>query len=66
MTKRYQIQEYINNNVFKGENEVGKEVWKCIDLREGDTFHFDTYNEAVKQFVELWDFLNEDEQNNAS
>lgn len=64
-TKRYQIQEYINNNVFKGKNEVGKEVWKCIDLREGDTFHFDTYNEAVNQFVELWDYLSFDEQNNA-
>lgn len=64
-TKRYQIQEYINNNVFKGKNEVGKEVWKCIDLREGDTFDFDTYNEAVNQFVELWDYLSFDEQNNA-
>lgn len=64
-TKRYQIQEYINNNVFKGNNEVGKMVWHCIDLREGDTFHFDTYNEAVNQFVELWDFLSIDEKNNA-
>jgi hypothetical protein len=64
-TKQYQIQGYINNNVFKGKDEVGKEVWKCLDLRYGDTFNFDTYQEAVKQFVDLWDILTFDEQNNA-
>ena len=65
MTKRYQIQEYINRNVFKSIDELRNTVWMCIDLREGDTFHFDTYNEAVNQFVALWDSLNDDEKNNA-
>lgn len=64
-TKRWQIQEYVNRNVFKGSDENGKIVWHCIDLREGDTFHHNTYNEAANEFVRLWDFLDFDEKNNA-
>jgi len=65
MTKQYQIQEYINRNVFKGIDELGNKVWMCIDLREGDTFHCDTKKEAVDTFVANWDNLNEQEKNNA-
>jgi hypothetical protein len=62
---QYQIQEYINRNVFKGIDELGNKVWMCIDLREGDTFHCDTKKEAVDTFVANWDNLNEQEKNNA-
>lgn len=65
MTKRYQIQEYINRNVFKCKDELGVMVWMSIDLREGDTFHCETYNEAVNEFVKNWDNLTEQEKNNA-
>ena len=65
MTKQYQIQEYINRNVFKGIDELGNKVWMCIDLREGDTFYCDTKKEAVDTFVANWDNLNEQEKNNA-
>lgn len=65
MTKQYQIQEYINRNVFKGIDELGNKVWMCIDLREGDTFHFGTKKEAIQYFVSNWDNLNEQEKNNA-
>ena len=33
-TKRWQIQEYVNRNVFKGLDENGKIVWHCIDFRK--------------------------------
>lgn len=65
MTKQYQIQEYINRNVWKGVDELGNVVWHCMDLREGDTFYCETKKEAVKTFVSLWDLLDENEKNNA-
>jgi hypothetical protein len=52
MTKQYQIQEYVNRNVFKFDN-----VWQCIDLRNGDTFHCETRQEAINIFVSIWDLL---------
>ena len=66
MAKRYQIQEYINNNVYKEVNEEGKVVWHCVDLRYNDTFHCETYNEAANTFVALWDLLTDVEQDRAS
>ena len=65
MTKQYQIQEYVNRNVFKAVNELGFLVWHCIDLRHGDTFNCDSYQEAVSAFVLNWDNLTEQEKNNA-
>ena len=65
MTKQYQIQEYVNRNVFKAKDELGNMVWQAIDLRYGDTFHCDSYQEAVKTFVGNWDNLTEQEKNNA-
>jgi len=65
MTKQYQIQEYVNRNIFKGIDELGKKVWHCIDLRHGDTFHCETYQQAVNTFVDIWDLLNEQQKNNA-
>ena len=65
MTKQYQIQEYVNRNVFKSIDELGNKVWMCIDLRYGDTFHCDTKKEAVEIFVDLWDLLTPNQKNNA-
>jgi len=65
MTKQYQIQEYINRNVFKSIDELGNKVWMCIDLREGDTFNFETKQEAVNTFVSIWDLLTPNQKNNA-
>jgi hypothetical protein len=64
MTKQYQIQEYVNKNVWKGKNEIGVIVWHAFDAREGDTFQSETYQEAVKNFVGNWDNLTEQEKNN--
>jgi hypothetical protein len=65
MTKQYQIQEYVNRNVFKSIDELGNKVWMCIDLREGDTFNFETKQEAVNTFVSIWDLLTPNQKNNA-
>lgn len=58
MTKEYQIKEYIKRNIFK----VNK-IWHCIDLRNGDTFHFETKKEAINTFISIWDLLNENQKN---
>jgi hypothetical protein len=58
MTKQYQIQEYVNRNVFKFDN-----VWQCIDLRSGDTFHCETRQEAINIFVSIWDSLTPNQKN---
>jgi len=63
MTKQYQIQDYINKNVFKSKNELGEVVWHAVDLRHRDTFHCDSYQEAVNIFVANWDNLTEQEKN---
>ena len=63
MTKQYQIQEYVNRNVFKSNDELGNKVWMCIDLREGGTFHCKTRQEAINIFVSIWDLLNENQKN---
>jgi len=65
MTKQYQIQEYINKNVFKSIDELGNKVWMCIDLRHGDTFNFETKQEAINTFVSIWDLLNDNQKNRA-
>jgi hypothetical protein len=65
MTRQYQIQEYVNRNVFKAQDKLGNMVWQAIDLREGDTFNCDTYQEAVNIFVSNWDNLDNDEKNRA-
>jgi len=64
MTKRYQIQEYINRNVAKTTDEIGNSVWATYDAREGDYFYSETYYEAVSVFVRNWDNLTEQEKNN--
>jgi hypothetical protein len=63
MTKQYQIQQYINRNVFKSIDELGNKVWMCIDLRYGDTFNFETRQEAINTFVSIWDLLNKNQKN---
>lgn len=57
------MESYIQNNVWKGKDEQGNVVWFCMDLREGDTFHCETYWEARQTFVSNWDNLNEDQKN---
>lgn len=68
MTKRYQIQEYINKNVVKTFYVDGvkqdKAVWATFDAREGDDFYSETYQEAVSIFVKNFDNLTQQEINN--
>ena len=65
MTKQYQIQEYVNRNVFKSTDELGNNIWKCIDLRDGESFYCETKKEAVDIFVSIWDLLTPNQKNNA-
>jgi hypothetical protein len=60
MTKQYQIQEYINRNVWKSNN-----IWICIDLRYGDSFEFESKKEAVQTFISIWDLLTPNQKNRA-
>ena len=57
------MESYIQNNVWKGNDEQGNVVWHCMDLREGDTFHCGTYWEARQTFISNWDNLTEEEKN---
>ena len=59
------MDNYVKRNVFKCKNEIGVLKWNCIDLRNGDSFEFDTKKEAVSMFFSLWDLLDEDEKNRA-
>jgi hypothetical protein len=65
MIKQYQIQEYVNRNVFKSIDELGNKVWMCIDLRYGDTFNCETRKEAINIFVSIWNLLTPNQKNNA-
>ena len=60
MKTQSELKEQINRNVYK----VGN-YWYCNDVRYGDFFYLDTKKEAVETFLNLWDSLDEDEQNRA-
>jgi hypothetical protein len=68
MVKRYEIQNYITNNVQKTFYVDGIKqsnyVWSTFDARNGDFFYSQSYNEAVNIFVSLWSSLTEQEKNN--